>query len=452
MDRIQHAICDIDETAAELVFTIDAKRKVDQHLERSYPDKNTRRSRELSAAVQGEDVRLLIQECLQQQPSKRWQIITLRYRDVPNQESHTDTVILHHYYSLRRGEIKYETEVFRLGPDLPKKKQTMTLQDMMVAADRYLKQLFDQLGFSYENYKSPLTEKDYRAFNRFLSSKAALVRPTGGKSIREMYDPSISFDVVQDNFRDVVIHNTILSIVDSFSRMKDVQNRTLQIFRERPQVYVLMLHEMFFPDRSINSHQSSRMIEPTDIENPFGSVYELSPEAMREYYEMETREEGEYMATPFRSQEEEFTRVVAEPAAATPRSQENVSTQSDAESVAATRRSQEKLSTQDASVYVAATPRSQEKVSIQDASEYVAATPRSQEKVSIQGDAETAVATPRPQEKVSIQSAAESVAPRSRAKKIRNPFTNRCILIGGPTYLQHIALYGIDKVNTYKLC
>lgn len=274
------AICDIDEASVVIVFSIDAKGNIQRSLEgQSISKQHTRRSQQLHDDLPEENIRYMIQQCLGKQPGKRFQLIKLQYRD--GDEIIQDGVIIHHYYTVSNGSFdvgkNLNTEVIRVGSMWPPNLQTLKVQDMMAEADTFLKKIFDALRYSFLPYKSPVKEKDLKKITSFLESKASLVRPTGDKTFREMFDINVeelNLFMLQSSFA-TVVGMTLLNIAESYQSFHEVEARYIQLLREKPQIYILICVDIIDDlEQQLKEaiDKTSSSTDTDELMNPFEDV------------------------------------------------------------------------------------------------------------------------------------------------------------------------------------
>lgn len=249
LNEVPQALCNVQEAKAKVTFSMIPSGEVRMEVSNTITKEHTRRSQTLQEALPEENVRYMIQQCLQKQPNKKWQAINIDM--IVGDERVHDIILIHHYYRAERKKKPLEliTETVRLNLLPSRSLISLKMQDILLSVDNTFKKIFSALNYSYRvREMTKVTLKDIKRLQKYLSSSDSEIRPAGLSTMRELaseiFGNSPTITSVSISLLFAVLATILTNVIDAYESLQDVENRLLRTLETKPEIYILMLNEM----------------------------------------------------------------------------------------------------------------------------------------------------------------------------------------------------------------
>ena len=261
LNDVPQALCDVQESKARVSFYALPSGEVRMIVGNTISNEHTRRSQTLQDALPEENVRYMIQQCLQKQPNKKWQAIRI---DMYVGEEHlSDIVLIHHFYSKnpRSKSLQLMTESLRLNMLPPPTSQSLKMQDVLQVVDSNFRKIFSALNYSYVTHNmTTVSSKEIKRLQKYLASSASTLRPSGLLTMRELaddvFDGPPTLTSVSMSLLFALLATVLMNVIDAYETIDDVEQRLLRTLETKPEIYILMVSDM-------KGRLASKMVSPT---------------------------------------------------------------------------------------------------------------------------------------------------------------------------------------------
>ena len=432
LNDVPRALCNVQESKATVSFFALPSGEVRMTVTNTIADDHTRRSQTLHDALPEESIRYMIQQCLQKQPGKKWQAISVEM--IVGKETLRDVILIHHYYGLdkKKRALELNTETLRLNMLPPPSSQSLKMQDVLHIVDMTFKRIFSALNYPYMVHNmTRVTTKDVKRYQKYLSSPESKLRPAGQATMRELAaDVFATAPLTPMSLSAALLFallsTVLMNVVDAYETLDGVEKRLLNTLQSEPGIFILMLSDMKGQLRPVGSSQPLTSDGGVKVISTSLTTLTATPPGVVETFSSSSGTSSTSTSMPPSPTPE---------AEATPISPPPMSDQALADAYER---------------FIANSPSEQaaayDSIRADVASMMEPDVPSSPDKTIDEDDYIDAVSEP-------IPAADEPLRPSTVTHiRLRHPLSRRCFHVGGKTFNDAVQTYGLDEVLKWSPC